>query len=218
MKFATTAAVVGSIATTVAAFIPGPYYNLNSFEVPLVAGNVTLPPPPANTTLKVLTVGRGTQNYTCACETAKPVAVGAQAVLFDVGAFLGSDRPDLLYTLPEYLYEQSPVTVGLTAVGSHYFDAQGVPNFDLKAYSLYLKGATLASTTPAQVPAYSGLPIPSTAPVAWLYLGAKPGDAGTVGLTNAYRVETAGGSPPATCAGIVGNFTVQYSAIYAFYG
>jgi hypothetical protein len=32
-----------------------------------------------------------------------------------------------------------------------------------------------------------------------------------------YRVDTAGGSPPKTCEGITGEFTVEYAAAYYFY-
>lgn len=77
-----------------------------------------------------------------------------------------------------------------------------------------------AASVAAPIPlASSGLPLPDTLPVPWLNLVAKAGDAGTVGLSSVYRVEVAGGEPPATCANIsTTTFQVQYSAIYAFFG
>ena len=45
--------------------------------------------------------------------------------------------------------------------------------------------------------------------VAWLKLNAKPGATG--GLQEVFRVETVGGSPPATCNGLPAAFEVQYS-------
>jgi hypothetical protein len=47
------------------------------------------------------------------------------------------------------------------------------------------------------------------AAVAWLKLIAKDGATG--GLQEVYRVETVGGSPPATCAGMPGTFEIQYA-------
>ncbi len=42
--------------------------------------------------------------------------------------------------------------------------------------------------------------------------------AGSVGLTEVYRVETAGGNPPANCNGFEGTTVlVQYAAMYWFY-
>ncbi|RAL60788.1 hypothetical protein DID88_009893 [Monilinia fructigena] len=52
--------------------------------------------------------------------------------------------------------------------------------------------------------------------VPWLKLTARNGATG--GLQEVYRVNTAGGNPPATCADRLGsNFNVQYAAEYWFY-
>jgi hypothetical protein len=66
------------------------------------------------------------------------------------------------------------------------------------------------------------IPAPSGAPegaVDWLALRDN-GMSMSVGLGEVYRVETAGGSPPATCDGVELDtvFSVQYSAQYWFYG
>lgn len=40
---------------------------------------------------------------------------------------------------------------------------------------------------------------------------------GSVGLSEVYRVETAGGKQQPACNGFVGNIEVQYAALYWFY-
>jgi len=51
--------------------------------------------------------------------------------------------------------------------------------------------------------------------VAWLKLNALNG-VGQV-FQEVYRVDTAGGSPPATCTGMSASFEVQYAAAYWLY-
>lgn len=49
----------------------------------------------------------------------------------------------------------------------------------------------------------------------WLALSAKEG---SVGIEQVYRVVTAGGQAPATCAGAASVISVPYAAAYHFYG
>jgi len=58
-----------------------------------------------------------------------------------------------------------------------------------------------------------------TAAVDWLALGEVQG-MGSVGLKEVYRVDTAGGGAPETCAGVAegGVVSVPYSASYQFFG
>ena len=51
--------------------------------------------------------------------------------------------------------------------------------------------------------------------VDWLELGEKTG---SVALGQGYRVWTAGGKPPVTCAGMGPTFEMDYSAQYWFFG
>lgn len=51
--------------------------------------------------------------------------------------------------------------------------------------------------------------------VAWLKLIAKAGTTGN--LAEVYRVNTAGGNPPATCEGMAETFEVQYGSEYWFF-
>ena len=40
---------------------------------------------------------------------------------------------------------------------------------------------------------------------------------GSVGLNEVYRVETAGGKPPSSCADVTAPISIDYSALYWFY-
>lgn len=66
----------------------------------------------------------------------------------------------------------------------------------------------------ASVPAPSGAPLGQNnvglGAVAWLKLLTK--STATGDLQEVYRINTAGGSPPATCAGMPAAFEVQYAA------
>lgn len=50
--------------------------------------------------------------------------------------------------------------------------------------------------------------------VAWLRLTTRDGATGN--LQEVYRINTAGGNPPKTCAGMPATFEVQYAAEYVF--
>lgn len=68
-----------------------------------------------------------------------------------------------------------------------------------------------------KAPANASTGIEGTDAVDWLALTAI---GGSVGLQEVFRVDTAGGSPPASCDGyVVGDVvSVPYSAGYHFYG
>ena len=114
-----------------------------------------------------------------------------------------------------------PVAVGAVAtladlasssrIGQHYFDATGTPTFDL-GQTGFLSAAKKADI-PAPTDADAG--VLGTGAVDWLMLSDK---GGSVGLSRVYRVLTAGGKAPATCAGQDSNINVQYTAQYWFYG
>ena len=57
--------------------------------------------------------------------------------------------------------------------------------------------------------------VAETGAVDWLALTSIDG---SVGLKEVFRVATAGGNPPPTCAGYMGTVSVPYSAMYHFYG
>lgn len=97
--------------------------------------------------------------------------------------------------------------------GHHYFISLTTPLFNLDTPAMNLGIAPTAKNNTA--------PAPSDAPVGqygqgfgavpWLKLLTIDGTTGN--LQEVYRVNTAGGNPPKTCAGILNTaFEVQYSA------
>jgi hypothetical protein len=94
-------------------------------------------------------------------------------------------------------------------LGHHFFDITGTPVFDLHSVNKILYGK---KTGDIKAPATANKGPAGTGAVDWLQLTAK---AGSVGISLAYRVVTAGGEPSnCTFAGVM---TVQYAAEYWFY-
>ncbi|KAL4926011.1 DUF3455 domain-containing protein [Aspergillus undulatus] len=191
----------------------------------------SLPPPSTGLTLNTITIGRGTQNYTCATSdsSSKPIAAGATANLFDASclAALGTGGTgDLLHLVPDVLKPVPLSTTDLVSnilsrisgqnleIGKHYFTAQGVPFFDLRRSAGLISGDRwIAAQKEAEAPAGVKPGYGLKGDVAWLKLKGVEG-----GLKEVYRVHTAGGSPPATCEGMDEVFTVDYTSEYWFYG
>lgn len=184
-------------------------------------GTASLPAPNAGLSLKAITLGRGTQNYTCAAgSTAAPVAVGAKADLLDATPLLplfpSSESQQILNLLPEYLVSFDFATIensSIPVLGHHFFDAAGVPTFDLGKDGL-LKAKKIANIS-APATACKGANGKGNGAVDWLALTEAPG---SHGLKEVYRVETAGGKAPASCGGgAARNINVQYAAQYWFF-
>ena len=165
-------------------------------------------------------IGRGIQNYTCTAVGAIPVSIGAIATLYNATA-IAHTSVTTLNTIPGLAVNTPATAAGyvlpapyqyLPKLGNHFFGADGTPIFVLSEVNKILYGLKNAST-----PAPTDAPVgpAGTGAVAWLDLVAKTGYP-TVGLKQVYRVETAGGNPPATCA-TVGTIVVQYAAEYWFY-
>ena len=184
-------------------------------------GASALPSPTPGLQVKAITLGRGTQNYTCAPGSAgPPVLIGAIADLLDASVLLPllppSEGMQILNLLPSYLVSFDFATIensSIPSIGRHYFDSAGVPTFDLGAIGL-LKGKKAANIS-APATASEGPNNQGNGAVDWLALS----DAG--GSTNfheGYRVETAGGKAPASCSGQPEAFVEQYAAQYWFYG
>ncbi|KAL4921398.1 hypothetical protein BDW62DRAFT_208397 [Aspergillus aurantiobrunneus] len=197
----------------------------------------TLPAPSEGLSLKSITIGRGTQNYTCVSDTdtdtTTPQATGATATLFDASclAALGNDNknspetqsplyllPDLLKTIPlssvDFLVNILTHSTGQNlAIGQHYFTADGVPFFDLRGRNSSDGSDWIAAEKEDEMNAPPKPGYGVTGDVAWLKLKGVEG-----GLSEVYRVHTAGGSPPATCEGMSGEFTLDYTSEYWFYG
>ncbi|KAK3940792.1 hypothetical protein QBC46DRAFT_363800 [Diplogelasinospora grovesii] len=177
----------------------------------------TLPPPSAGLTLKHVAIGRGTQNYTCDVNnaTAIPVQTGAVATLFNASC-VASTYPDLLNMLPKVALQFNLTTneklalapANLAVSGHHFFPNPTTPFFDLDVTpSLQLGEAACAKNNSMAAPADAPTGQQGEKAVTWLKLLAKTGATGE--LQEVYRVETAGGSPPATCQGQAASFTVH---------
>jgi len=166
-------------------------------------------------------IGRGTQNYSCSTTnaTAAPVAIGAFATLYNATC-IASTYPDLLAALPNValqfnLTSQDQATLSpsnLAISGHHYFTNATTPTFDLNTSAMNLGFAPCAKNN--SVPAPTGAPVgqggQGLGAVAWLKLITRDGATGN--LEEVYRVNTAGGNPPLTCAGMPATFEVQYAA------
>ena len=161
-------------------------------------------------TLKAITLGRGTQNYTCAPgSTTAPVAVGAVAELLDISTLIpllpAKKAMEIINELPSYLINFNFDQIANSSIrpcGHHYFTAAGVPTFNLG------KKGFLSGKKSGDIVA------PGGADVDWLQLTAI--DPST--LKAVYRVHTVKGKPPKTCQGQPAAIEVQYAAQYWFYG
>lgn len=189
-------------------------YRLLTFH----AGSASLPAPDG-LKIKAITVGRGTQNYSCAAgSTAPPVQVGAVATLFDVSPLLPflpiSEGDDILALLPNYFinFPSSALeTSAIPVIGYHHFDASGVPVFDLGQTGLFRARRTNSIGAPKG--ASQGTANQSNGAIDWLELCAVEG---SKDITKAYRVVTAGGKPPKLCTGEPTHIEVEYATHYWF--
>jgi len=188
--------------------------DLSTLQMP--AAPTALPAPPTGSVLTHVAIGRGTQNYSCATNTASsvPVQVGANATLFNFTC-VAAQYPTLFNGIPQIAYKfpipelstpQNPAQNLLS--GEHYFLDTTTPFFDLDLGSKQL-GEVACTKTNA-----SNAPNPSS-DVPWLHLKVKSADGTTI--TDVYRLETVGGVAPATCSGQPSLIYVQYAAQYWFY-
>lgn len=177
--------------------------------------------PTTNLTFAYVAIGRGVQNYTCTALNTTPVTgLGAIATLYDATSLARTNLP-ALHLIPGQAVNTPPTAAGyvlppqyrnLPLLGHHLFLSDATPTFDLNAVGkiLYAKrlNGTSAPTNAPKGPAGTGA-------VDWLQLAAKTTYT-SVGLSMVYRVETAGGNPPATCT-TTGVISMQYAAEYWFY-
>ncbi|KAF4452735.1 hypothetical protein F53441_4446 [Fusarium austroafricanum] len=98
----------------------------------------------------------------------------------------------------------------LPYIGHHFFNAAGVPTFDLdKVSQLLLCKKIDGIKAPASAPAGPD----GTGAVDWLYLGDS---GGSIGVNSVYRVLTAGGASHGCKA--KGTDSTSYTTLYWFYG
>ncbi|KAI9668515.1 MAG: hypothetical protein M1829_005332 [Trizodia sp. TS-e1964] len=193
--------------------------NFASAVMPTTAPT-PLPTPDDGVALYHIAIGRGVQNYSCAANassTAAPVSVGAVAMLYNASC-TACVTPDLLSLLPNMALQFPPtgpdaqlIPSNLEPSGHHYFAADGTPVFDLQTsknnYGIFMGKRNASAPAPSDAPKGPGGK--GDGSVAWLKLVAKP-DSRIV--KNVFRVNTAGGNAPATCAGMPETFSVPYAS------
>lgn len=184
--------------------------------------------PAATGNLKYVAVGRGTQNYTCTDSTADatPTLIGAVANLYDASC-IAANYPDLLNLITDIVLNYSLPAPGVTTalapanidlLGHHYFETATEPAFNLnttpdKQHGIALTAKKNATAAPSG--SVLGQFNAGYGAVPWLYLTTVTGT--TDNFTAVYRVNTAGGAAPPTCAGLPAAFQVQYSGQYYIY-
>jgi hypothetical protein len=171
-----------------------PSCDLSSVQQPAS----TLPTPSAN--LILIALGQGTQNYTCANTTATPSPIGAVAQLFNASCALSlnpSTGTAVLGSIEE-----------TASIGAHFFVDNTTPDFDI-----FGLGNTVAKKID------DVLAPDAVKDVKWLRLQAQDVAGTTSGVKEVYRLNTVGGQPPKTCAGVAAGevVTVEYEAQYWVY-
>ncbi|KAI0133959.1 hypothetical protein BJ170DRAFT_180418 [Xylariales sp. AK1849] len=208
--------------------------------LPVTGGTTDLPA--ANGTLKHIVVGHGIQNYTCSAEGANATSVGALAVLYDITSIYSSLTTEQRTNLPinvlrttdlplnlagsddtnEYAADvanpfkaDANITIDgisepLAVLGHHYFDTSLTPTFDLYAAGDLFKGGKLNGV---KAPSTADPGLLNTGAVDWIQLGDK---GASKGLTETYRVVTAGGNSKA-CTSAGQTISVPYASQYWYY-
>ena len=167
-------------------------------------------------------MGRGTQNYTCASSSTSeaPKAVGAIATLFNVtcdAARLNVDTLSQITDLALNYAIPSSAEANKRLSGHHQFTAAGVPLFMLETKEADYGRVECSVNAKSPAPETASKGTNQLGSVPWLKLNATVGNDKNWAYKEVYRVHTAGGVAPATCEGIQGAFTVEYSAQYWFY-
>ncbi|TVY73310.1 hypothetical protein LSUE1_G006973 [Lachnellula suecica] len=176
--------------------------------------------PTTDLALQYVAIGRGTQNYTCAGAGANSSATGAIATLYDVTSLAYANinmvnaMPPNVVTMPVPAPGSTLMTTAgpVPALGNHYFDAASTPTFNLSSAGKILYGKKSGDVL---APAGANAGPAGTGAVDWLQLVAKPAPYVSNGVSLVYRVETAGGMPPACTK--AETLIVQYAAEYWFY-
>ncbi|KKA26892.1 hypothetical protein TD95_003262 [Thielaviopsis punctulata] len=110
-------------------------------------------------------------------------------------------------------FPASPAPLSLThslpAIGKHFFDATGTPNFFVGPHDHMVATKLAAQNAPSDAPTGPH----GEAAVTWLYLGDK---GNSTGLSAVYRVETAAGQAHECTQ--AGEDSSVYAAFYFFYG
>jgi hypothetical protein len=193
-------------------------------------------PAPTGLKLKYVLLGIGTQNYTCLTgnATAAPDTTGAVAKLYDIGTQLSKDSwaqfkiPTISglalslsaapwggnKMLDDYLKQQGYQQW----LGNHFFNGAKAPTFSLTQVKANpFPQAVVAKNAVMDAPKWACGGLTGEGAVKWLQL-TDTQKLSQGGVNTVYRMETAGGNPPATCQGKAKTFEVKYAAQYWIFG
>ncbi|CAD6570901.1 MAG: hypothetical protein ASARMPRED_004067 [Alectoria sarmentosa] len=204
----------------------------------------TLPPPSQGLAVYHVALGRGLQNYTCppnANSSTIPTALGAVANLYNTTCMAsipipGGNPPYVLNNAPTVAVLNPnpktndskpihPLGSGSVLSGHHYFTDSTTPTFNLvwgtTNYGIFFSKKTSNVTAPAT----AAIGPDGSKAVPWLKLEVESPVAPLTiqendlvpSVKEIYRVNTAGGAAPATCAGMPTSFSMQYAAEYWFF-
>ena len=147
-------------------------------------------------------------------ELPSPTLYDLTPLAFNSETILNTVPPIVVY-MPISSCNGSSLTISgvgtFPLIGHHYFGADGTPTFSLSTVNDVLFGAKIASVS---APAGADSGPDGTGAVPWLMLADK---GGSVGVSQVYRVVTAGGKAPATCPD-TNLISIQYAAEYWFFG
>jgi len=165
----------------------------------------------------IITLGVGTQNYTCNSTTSTYSSNVALADLYDITNVIKSNTKDSLCKLylknsQDCSADDNPLQLNLVA--EHFFNTAG-PNFDFTKSERGWLQAKKGAGVPAPGHASNGVKPQANGAVDWLYL-LDNGAGVSQNLQSVYRVQTAGGIPPKTCSGDE-QIEIPYAAEYWFY-
>ncbi|KZO96624.1 hypothetical protein CALVIDRAFT_555012 [Calocera viscosa TUFC12733] len=195
-----------------------PHCNISASHLTTdVPANLSSLIPPSSVSLIQVTVGFGTQNYTCT--NGKYVSAGAVAQLFDISCV--QNVPAISCELTQAIHQLEQQASGETflnlvaaklgggyKLADHYFDTSigtlsPVFNFQV-SHGGFVIGKKLVD-----VPA----PVNPAVNVDWLQLQGVSGNAAKYVI----REETAGGQPPSSCSVANATLEVAYAAKYWFF-
>ncbi|KAK0203604.1 hypothetical protein DFS33DRAFT_1274773 [Desarmillaria ectypa] len=195
---------------------PGKSCDISKAQLVLPPG-VKLPPPSEPPTH--ITVGVGTQNYTCS-EEGTYTNVGAVASILDISCLYGTPLFDSIQDIVLAVWEKDDPTSAhdisdrLTLLGEHFFITNPItgtgisPKWDFTATTENSEAFVVGNGT-ARSPAPTG-----SQDVDWLSLDRVLGKL----ADEVYRIDTRAGQPPASCIPGSEPITVKYSAKYWFFG
>lgn len=156
-----------------------------------------LPRPPLGSTARLIYLGVGTQNYSCASST--PRSSGAVASLLDITS---------LYCPRQHVTVEAKEKHNLVDAGRHYFTKDLVPTFNItNAWKPFIFSGTKVAnvSSPGNHSVHN---------IDWLYLVPHPLASNEKRVQAVYRVKTMGGVPATPCTG---DQEVPYMAEYWFY-